>query len=579
MKKIFRVKKIFYTFLTAAVFSLFPLSANGKIDKIVETVKTGSADEVKKIFKSNNDYAGITTGSDKETLLMTAVKENRDIDVIKALLKAGVEPGKKSRSGKTALMYACQYESDPAVADALINYSSFFGFVRKNRVLAKDKDKKTAFDYAKNGSSTDQMTAILSKYAPDPAIAKQKAEEAAQETAPSSDETEEASSVTAEGGGALASSPAEETAGQAATAAASAPALAASGVAAAAPAAAIAPAASIAPAAVTAAASTAALAPAVSAAASDNAPKTSPAPVSPSAASAAVSPAPVAPVTAPADSSKKQEQALSAPESHPAPVKQAAVPASKDKPVPEVRPYEKVYLFDYNELDDDTIAPADDESDDDTKPVFIQNANDKDTEGRTKLMTASRDGNLKMISSLLYSGADIQASDDDGWTALMFAARYQNNPEVTAALLKNGAVVGTKNNYGISALQLAAGFNQNPNVVSELLKGRSISEEEVRSSFIYAITSETTPSILKVFVDTGMPVNVSYEGKTPLMYAAETNTSTTLISWLIEHGANPGYRTVQGKTAFDFAQQNKRLPHDKIFWSLNTVPVQKKESY
>jgi ankyrin repeat protein len=531
MKKTFRVKKIFYTFFAAAVLSLFPLSANGKSDKVVETVKTGSADDVKKIFKSNSDFAGITTGSDNETLLMTAVKENRSLDVIKELLKAGIEPGKKSRSGKTALMLACQYESDPAVADAIINYNSFFGFVRKNRVLAKDKDKKTAFDYAKNGSTTEEMSAVLSKYAPDPAIVEQKAAEAAASTAD----------------------------------------------AAAAPAAAIEPAA--ASAAVTAATPAAAIEPAAASAA-----------VTVTAPSAAITPASAVPVAAPlltatvpsatasADSSKKQEQTASVPESQPASVKQAAVPASKDKPVPEVRPYEKVYLFDYNELDDDTIGPVPDESDDDTKPVFIPNANDRDAEGRTKLMTASCDGDLKMIGNLLYSGADIQASDDDGWTALMFAARFQDNPEVTATLLKKGAVVGTKNKYGISALQLASGFNQNPNVVSELLKGRSISEEEVRSSFIYAITSEATPSILNVFVDTGMPVNVSYEGKTPLMYAAETNTSTTLISWLIEHGANSGYRTVQGKTAFDFAQQNKHLPHDKVFWSLNTAPVQKKES-
>lgn len=489
MKKTFRVKKIFYTFFAAALFSLFPLSANGKIDKVVETVKTGNTDDVKKIFKSNSDFAGITTGSDNETLLMTAVKENRSLDVIKELLKAGIEPGKKSRSGKTALMLACQYESDPAVADAIINYNSFFGFVRKNRVLAEDKDKKTAFDYAKNGSTTEEMSAVLSKYAPDPAIAEQKAAEAA--------------------------------------------------------------------------ASTAAIEPAAAV---------------PVAAPLLTVTATVPSATSSADSSKKQEQTASVPESQPASVKQAAVPASKDKPVPEVRPYEKVYLFDYNELDDDTVGPVSDESDDDAKPVFIANANDRDAEGRTKLMTASYDGDLKMIGNLLYSGADIQASDDDGWTALMFAARFQNNPEVTATLLKKGAVVGTKNKYGISALQLASGFNQNPNVVSELLKGRSISEEEVRSSFIYAITSEATPSILNVFVDIGMPVNVSYEGKTPLMYAAETNTSTTLISWLIEHGANSGYRTVQGKTAFDFAQQNKRLPHDKVFWSLNTAPVQKKES-
>ncbi|MBQ6781276.1 MAG: ankyrin repeat domain-containing protein [Treponema sp.] len=245
--------------------------------------------------------------------------------------------------------------------------------------------------------------------------------------------------------------------------------------------------------------------------------------------------------------------------------------ASKDEPIPEIEPYKSVYLLDYAELDsEDDAVPLSSFDPNAGRYQYIENADVKDSDGRTLLMKAARKGNISMIENLIYSEADVNATDNDGWTALMFGARFQNNPKVIELLLEAGANASMENNYGITALLLAAGFSENKDVVLSLLENRSVAEKEVLAAFIYAITNEASVKILQLFVDKGIAINAPYEGKTPLMYAAETNKETATIGWLMEHGARTRYKTASGQTAFDYARANKRLPRDDVYWSLNT---------
>lgn len=237
--------------------------------------------------------------------------------------------------------------------------------------------------------------------------------------------------------------------------------------------------------------------------------------------------------------------------------------------IPVARPYQKTFLFDYALPETQEDEPPEEDAYI-TDRVFIENANARDLNGRTKLMAAAKKGDLERIENLLYSGADINAKDNDGWSALMFAARFCPDTEVTRTLIKNGADTEQKNNYGISALKLAAGFSRTPAVVSILLAPYTVSDSEARSSFIYAITSEASEQTLDVFAARGFPVNDIYNGKTPLMYAAETNTDTRIIGWLLRKGARTSYITSSGYTAFDFARENKRLSHDSNYWALDT---------
>ncbi|GHV40077.1 hypothetical protein FACS1894187_20640 [Synergistales bacterium] len=97
--------------------------------------------------------------------------------------------------------------------------------------------------------------------------------------------------------------------------------------------------------------------------------------------------------------------------------------------------------------------------------------NAKNSDGWTALMVAAQNNpNPEVIATLLKNGADVNAKNSDGWTALMFAAQNNPNPEVIALLLERGADVNAKNIIGWTALMLAAANNPNPKVVAALLK-------------------------------------------------------------------------------------------------------------
>ena len=75
---------------------------------------------------------------------------------------------------------------------------------------------------------------------------------------------------------------------------------------------------------------------------------------------------------------------------------------------------------------------------------------------------------------------------------------------------------------------------------------------------------------VKLFLDMGVPVNRMWKGETPLMYASQYSASTAVIKLLLENGAKTSIKDAEGKTAFDYAKLNSKLPHDDTFWALNS---------
>lgn len=234
---------------------------------------------------------------------------------------------------------------------------------------------------------------------------------------------------------------------------------------------------------------------------------------------------------------------------------------------------ERTFLFDY-EPDSFSAAPERTQENK-VQLAEIKNPNSRDFNGRTLLMKAVKDGNDWEIRSLLKSGADVNLSDNEGWTSLMYAIRYQNNFEITKLLLENGADINARNRYGSSPLLLASAYSGNPEILGLLLENFSGNQNDVFKAFVFSITAGGSSSSaqiakLKVFVDRGISINRFYEGKTPLMYAAEYAPSTEIIKFLLDNGALPSVRDSSGKRAFDYAKANSRLERDDVYWSLNT---------
>ncbi|MBK6336255.1 MAG: ankyrin repeat domain-containing protein [Betaproteobacteria bacterium] len=99
--------------------------------------------------------------------------------------------------------------------------------------------------------------------------------------------------------------------------------------------------------------------------------------------------------------------------------------------------------------------------------------NARDAEGATALMLAAHAGCLEVVRALVAAGADVNATDPRGWGALMKAIY---NPEldrgfadVVDALIRAGAGIEAPITYGIRPLMLAAGYGEAA-VVETLLR-------------------------------------------------------------------------------------------------------------
>ena len=95
--------------------------------------------------------------------------------------------------------------------------------------------------------------------------------------------------------------------------------------------------------------------------------------------------------------------------------------------------------------------------------------NDTDSQGFTPLMWAARFGHVEIVKALCYAGADTNIQDDgpNHWTALIHAIHKGQN-RAAILLMDNGADVNAKARGGASALVFAAG-DGNTEIVKALL--------------------------------------------------------------------------------------------------------------
>ncbi|MBR1601239.1 MAG: ankyrin repeat domain-containing protein, partial [Alphaproteobacteria bacterium] len=76
---------------------------------------------------------------------------------------------------------------------------------------------------------------------------------------------------------------------------------------------------------------------------------------------------------------------------------------------------------------------------------------------------------IKDVEAEIAKGADVNAKDDKGITALMYDAAYTQNPETIKILVQRGADINSRNNESWTTLMIAAANNTNPQILKTIV--------------------------------------------------------------------------------------------------------------
>jgi ankyrin repeat protein len=202
----------------------------------------------------------------------------------------------------------------------------------------------------------------------------------------------------------------------------------------------------------------------------------------------------------------------------------------------------------------------------------------------TPLMYAAVYTNPEAVKILLEAGADAQARDKRGRTALICAAstiiHIYVSPEVsvneapnfdeTVRLLVNAGIdINAKDSAGETALMNLLSNNTESALPYKTLldAGADVNIANKDGDTIVTeliIRGIKNMDILKILLDAGAPVNAqNNDGLTPLMIAAREsgrrgNIYCNIVELLIKAGADPYILSKEGKTALDYADKTSK---------------------
>ena len=89
---------------------------------------------------------------------------------------------------------------------------------------------------------------------------------------------------------------------------------------------------------------------------------------------------------------------------------------------------------------------------------------------------------------------------------------------------------------------------------------------------IFGAAKFGTPQDVLAAIKAGASLNERDNlGMTPLMWAAMNNTNPEVITALLKAGAKKKKKSLEGKTAFDYAKDNPNIKDTAAYWALNNA--------
>ena len=187
--------------------------------------------------------------------------------------------------------------------------------------------------------------------------------------------------------------------------------------------------------------------------------------------------------------------------------------------------------------------------------------------GGTPLLVAIGSGKVDEAKSLISKGANVNEAGPDGTTPLMAAAEgtanLPDNGPMVDALLAAGAQVEAADSLGRTALYRAAGEGRTA-AMSLLLDHQANVNSRAgnQATPLIEAVSHGRLEAAQLLVDRRADVNLTDSSiNTPLMIAAETSPQIhnpgDFVRLLLKHGAKRGLKDSRGKIAFQKAVDSK----------------------
>jgi ankyrin repeat protein/tetratricopeptide (TPR) repeat protein len=189
------------------------------------------------------------------------------------------------------------------------------------------------------------------------------------------------------------------------------------------------------------------------------------------------------------------------------------------------------------------------------------NVNAQDKEGETPLDRAVEAHSLTLAWLFIQSGANVNLQNAHGDTPLMLSL---GNSDIARVLLDHGANIEARNKDGYSALFLAA---DQPVGITQLLVDHHANVSATAndgSTPLHMAASKGRADIAAILLSHGASATVpDHSGATPLHRAAESG-NAELVQTLISHGADVNAKDNKGHSVLKYAKESHKRDVEKL---------------
>jgi ankyrin repeat protein len=236
-------------------------------------------------------------------------------------------------------------------------------------------------------------------------------------------------------------------------------------------------------------------------------------------------------------------------------------PSTNDKPSPAAaRQLLKLRGYDFDEKSFFSAVAANDVIAVNTFLAAGIDPNTKEESSeRVAIISAASSGNLEIVKVLLHGGADVNATDKGGYTALLRALESKHDEIADVLLAQPRVALNVQGANGVTVLMSYVWHEREDVVQSLLARSADVNLQDADGdTALHGAAQRGNVNITRMLLAKGANPNAKNKlGGTPLMWAGVYGHEDVARA-LLEKGADATARDNDGMTAAAWATKNKR---------------------